>query len=73
MKERLGTQQKQIILFFNSKPDKRATRKEVYNYFIEKGVIDESQTEKIRRSIRRLLNLKILIIPKTKDHKCNRV
>jgi len=63
----LGPHQKEIILFFHSKPDHRATRKEVYKYLIEKGIIDESQTENIRKSIRRLIDDNHIIKPKTKD------
>ena len=63
----LGPRQKEIILFFHSKPNHRATRKEVYKYLIEKGIYIESQTEKIRRVIKRLIKRDIIIKPKTKD------
>jgi intergrase/recombinase len=63
----LGPLQKEIILFFHSKPDHRATRREVYDYLIKKGIINKSQTEKIRRAIRRLIENNQIIIPKTRD------
>ena len=64
----LGPRQKQVILFLDSQPNKRSIRREIYDHFIRLGVINESETEKIRRVIKRLMdNQKAIKKPRTRD------
>ena len=63
-----GPRQKQIILFLDSQPLKRSTRREIYDHFIKLKVIDKSETEIIRKVIKRLIKYKKAIkVLETRD------